>query len=628
MSASIEALQLNDAARCAEAIVDRVGRDIKLAVPIGIGKPVLLLNALYRLAETDRRIRLDIFSGLTLARPRFRSTLEKRFAEPILQRLFPTYPEPLYVAALRKDALPPNIAINEFFLQAGAWLSNGRVQRDYTSLNYAHVASHLERVGINVFAQLIAPSPIPGDDRISLSSNTDITLDMLPYVAARRKAGLPVVVAGELNANLPFMTGDAIGQRSEYDVLLEPDGTPYDLFAPPKEPVSLTDYAMALHAATMIKDGGTLQIGIGSFSDALTHALVLRHTNNGAFRNLIEKLGEPLHPDSELRPFTEGLYGCTEMLVDGYLALMRAGVLKRRVPTPDGGTALLHAGFFVGNRAFYKDLHELPSETMNEIHMSAISYTNTLNGESERKRTERAHARFINTAMTATLLGAISSDALADGRVVSGSGGQLDFVSMAHELKDARSILAVRSTRRQGRETTSNIVWNYANTTIPRSLRDIVVTEYGIADLRGKSDRDTVVAMLSVADAAFQSKLCDQAQKVGKLEPNFALPSHATDNRPDRISTALASARRDGLLPEFPLGSDMTDVEHSLLGPLNALKGASYSDFLRMIVAGLSRAPVNADETAALERLGLSAPQSLADHGWRILVSGAFRRQT
>jgi hypothetical protein len=90
----------------------------------------------------------------------------------------------------------------------------------------------------------------------------------------------------------------------------------------------------------------------------------------------------------------------------------------------------------------------------------------------------------------------------------------------------------------------------------------------------------------------------------------------------------LSSARRDGLLPEFPLGSDMTDVEHSLLGPLNALKGASYSDFLRMIVAGLSRAPVNADETAALERLGLSAPQSLADHGWRILVSGAFRRQT
>ena len=625
---SLKTLCLNDAARSAEAIVDRVGRDIKLAVPIGIGKPVLLLNALYQLAETDRRIKLDIFSGLTLTRPRFRGTLEKRFSEPIMQRLFATYPELLYVAALRQDKLPPNIGINEFFLQAGAWLSNGRVQRDYTSLNYAHVAAHLERVGINVFAQLVAPSPTPGDTRLSLSSNTDITLDMLPYVAARRKAGQPVVVAGEINANLPFMTGEAATPRSAYDVLFQPDGAPYDLFASPKEPVSLTDYAMALHAATMVKDGGTLQIGIGSFSDALTHALVLRHTNNAAFRALIEKLAEPLNPDAELTPFTEGLYGCTEMLVDGYLALKRAGVLKRRVPTPDGGTALIHAGFFLGNRAFYKELRELPPEDLDEIHMSAISYTNTLNGEADRKRAERVHARFINTAMTATLLGAVSSDTLADGRVVSGAGGQLDFVSMAHNLKDARSIIAVKSTRRHGRKITSNIFWDYANTTIPRTLRDIVVTEYGVADLRGKSDTDAIAAMLGVADAAFQPKLCDQAQRAGKLEQTFTLPAHATDNRSDRIKDALSPARREGLLPEFPLGSDLTDVEHSLLGPLNALKGASYLDLLRMIAAGLARTPASPEEAAALKRMGLEAPESLADRGWRILLSGAFRRQT
>ena len=78
-------------------------------------------------------------------------------------------------------------------------------------------------------------------------------------------------------------------------MLLEPSTPHYDLFAPPKEPVSLADYAMALHAATLIKDGGTLQLGIGSFADALAHALILRHTRNGEFRALLAKLGTPLH---------------------------------------------------------------------------------------------------------------------------------------------------------------------------------------------------------------------------------------------------------------------------------------------------------------------------------------------
>ena len=81
--------------------------------------------------------------------------------------------------------------------------------------------------------------------------------------------------------------------------------------------------------------------------------------------------------------------------------------------------------------------------------MTAISFTNTLLGDAALKRAQRRDARFINTAMVATLLGALSSDALEDGRVVSGAGGQHDLVAMAHELEGARSIIGVRSTRRQ-----------------------------------------------------------------------------------------------------------------------------------------------------------------------------------
>lgn len=628
----MHSLVSHDAARCAEAIVDRVGRDLRLAVPIGIGKPVLLINALYRLAEADRRLKLTIFTGLTLTRPRYRTALERRFAEPLLDRLFATYPEPLYAAALRRDSLPPNITVNEFFLQAGAWLANGPAQRSYISLNYSHVARHLERVETNVFAQLVAPNVQAGDTRVSLSSNTDVTLDILPYIAARRSARQPVVFAAEINANLPYMPGEAEIARDQFDVILEPGDQAYDLFAPPKEPVSLADYAMALNAAALIKDGGTLQIGIGSFGDALAHALILRHTNNGAFRALLERLGTPLPAGVELGPFAVGLYGCTEMLVDGFLALKEAGVLRRRVATPDGGKALLHAGFFVGNRAFYRQLREMPAEEQAEIYMTAISYTNTLDGDAARKRADRPHARFINTAMTATLLGAVSSDAIEDGRVVSGVGGQHDLVSMAHELAGARSIIAVRSTRRQDRRTISNIAWSYANTTVPRALRDIIVTEYGAADLRGKSDRDTIAAMLGVADSAFQPQLQAQAQRVGKLERAFVLPTHAAGNRPERLEAALGPARREGLLPTFPLGSDMDEVEQSLVGPLVTLKGAGYGELARIIFAGLSAGLSNTyagpAELAALTRLGLATPTSIGERGWRVLVTGALRRQS
>ena len=124
---------LNNPTRCAEAIVDRVGSDIRMAVPIGIGKPILLIDALYRLAEADRRVKLSIFTGLTLTRPRFRNTLERRFVAPLLDRLFATYSEPLYVAALEQGRLPANIAVTEFFLQAGAWLASGAAQRSHAA---------------------------------------------------------------------------------------------------------------------------------------------------------------------------------------------------------------------------------------------------------------------------------------------------------------------------------------------------------------------------------------------------------------------------------------------------------------------------------------------------------------
>ena len=108
--------------------------------------------------------------------------------------------------------------------------------------------------------------------------------------------------------------------------------------------------------------------------------------------------------------------------------------------------------------------------------------------------------------MMATALGAAVSDGLEDGQVVSGVGGQYNFVAMAHAVAGGRSVLMLRSTRTSRGSVSSNILWNYGHTTIPRHLRDIYVTEYGIADLRGKSDEDCILAMLSICPTTFSSR--------------------------------------------------------------------------------------------------------------------------
>ena len=146
--------------------------------------------------------------------------------------------------------------------------------------------------------------------------------------------------------------------------------------------------------------------------------------------------------------------------------------------------------------------------------------------------------------MMATLMGAVVSDGLENGQVVSGVGGQYNFVAQAFALQGARSILTVEATRQAGAKAQSNIRWSYGHETIPRHLRDVVVTEYGVADLRGKSDADVIAAMLQVADSRFQAELARQAKDAGKLPKNFEIPAAHRENFPERIAARVEARAR------------------------------------------------------------------------------------
>ena len=165
-----------------------------------------------------------------------------------------------------------------------------------------------------------------------------------------------------------------------------------------------------------------------------------------------------------------------------------------------------------------------------------------------RKTRARVKARFINNAMMATLLGAIVSDGLENGRVVSGVGGQHNFVTQAFALPDARSIITLNSTRKARGTVQSNIRWSYGHTTIPRHERDIVVSEYGIADLRGKSDEAVIAAMLAIADSRFQPELLRAAKDAGKIAKSYEIPAAFRDNTP-RAHREGARAARSSAVP-------------------------------------------------------------------------------
>jgi hypothetical protein len=535
----------------------------------------------------------------------------------VIDRLFGGWPDLDYASALHNGELPPNIKVIEFFFLAGKWLRNAYAQQHYIAANYTHAASYILDRGLNVITQLVAKRIVNGETRYSLSCNTDTTLDLLRARAAGRAS---FKLVGQVNSQLPFMPGAGDLPASEFSAVLDSPATDFPLFAPPSEPVSDTKYAIGFHTAGLIKDGGSLQIGIGQTGDALAQSLILRHRDNVRFREIAARLA-PGSAMVETAPFATGLYGVSEMVFEAFLELIKAGVLKREI---DG--AVLHGAFFLGPQSFYRALREMTPDERARIQMTAVSFTNELYGDEAARRGARVDARFVNNAMMTTLMGAAISDGLENGQVVSGVGGQYNFVAQAFALEGARSILTLESTRREKGAVVSNIRWIYGHVTIPRHLRDIVVTEYGVADLRGKADADVIAAMLNVTDSRFQAELMRQAIDAGKLPRDHQIPAAHCDNTPARIAAALSPARKAGLLPSFPFGSDFTEIEQRLIPALEILRDASRSPLalIGLLMDGLR--PGDASVQPALARMGLDHPNTFSDRLYRALVNGALKR--
>jgi hypothetical protein len=254
--------------------------------------------------------------------------------------------------------------------------------------------------------------------------------------------------------------------------------------------------------------------------------------------------------------------------------------------------------------------------------MTGVRFVNTLDDDFPGKCERRRAARFVNSAMMLTLDGAIVSDGLANKRVVSGVGGQHDFVAMAQRLPGARSIIVLPATRTKAGRTHSNLVFDYAHATVPRQFRDVVVTEYGAADLRGASDRDVMVRLLSIADSRFQQALLDRAQAAGKVEAAYRIPDDFRRNAPARLE-GLLRADLAPSLPRFPLSSDLSAEEARAAVALDYLKAVAGSKTAlgRLL---LTAPPAREAVRGVLERMGLDRARGLAERINRRLLLAAL----
>lgn len=672
-----------------DVILDRIIGDIVLGAPLGIGKPNTLINALYRRIRANPARRLKIITALSLEKPVGHSDIEKHFLAPFVERVFGDYPDLDYVKDLRAGTLPPNIEVLEFFLKTGDYLGNDVAQQGYISTNYTFVARDMALHGVNVICQSVASKEIAGERRLSLSSNTDVTFEAIEHLQAM--VGHPFISVAVVNNHMPFMPNKAEVSESLFDYVVTDPNANYHLFSPPNMKVTTPDYAIGLHAASLVVDGGTLQIGIGALGDAIAQALILREQRNEDFHHILDEINHDGVPRERGR-FEAGLYGCSEMFVNGFLRLIEAGIVRRevfndlalqhllnkglisttidhhtlasllaagRIHSPltaddvafltrfgvlkagvqwqensllfEGASyandiadidalaminqALLgkrllggihmHGGFFLGPEDFYQRLRVMPASQLDHIEMHRIDFINQLDGHGALAHEQRRKARFMNTTMMVTLLGAAVSDGLETGQVVSGVGGQYNFVAMGHALPDARSVLMLRATRETRDGVTSNIVWNYGHTTIPRHLRDMVITEYGVADLRGQSDAEVVKRLLAITDSRFQEGLAATAKANGKLEASYEIPEAYRQNLPATLQATLAPWHDAGLLPDFPFGTDFTEDELAMVRVLQRLKHAADHP-LELISSALKGLFEQKEVPPAwLERLGL-----------------------
>jgi acetyl-CoA hydrolase len=371
-------------------------------------------------------------------------------ATVFLGSAFSTTLEPAHADHLRLVGIG-GIGTNAPLFRAGAL--------DILPCHISSVPRLIENGDLRVDVVFVQVSPADADGRFSLG----LVADYMGAAIARART-----VVAEVNDQIPRTYGDTLVGPDQIHHVVETSRPPLSL---PPQPPKAVERAIAEHVAALVPDGGVLQLGLGSVSDAIAAALAVKRD-----------LG--VH---------SGMVG--DWLVD----LIEAGAVTNARKSLDRGVTITGALF--GTRRLYDFAHENP-----ELMLRPISYTHDVETLG---RIERLVA--INSAVEVDLTGQVNAETVA-GRHVGAVGGQVDFMRGAMRAPEGRSVIALPATAKRGE--ISRIVGRLADaiTTTPRSDVDFVVTEHGAANLRGAPLPERARRLAAIAGPAFRERLADQAR--------------------------------------------------------------------------------------------------------------------
>ena len=357
-------------------------------------------------------------------------------------------------AAYCQPQYDKNFHHNAFFLGGStrAAAAEGRV--DFTPVYFSEIPSLL-REDLRPNVTLLQCSPPDAHGYVSLGVSVDYT---------KPAAEASDLVIAQVNQNMPRTLGDSFLHVTQIGCLVEAD-TPVIELAPPK--IGDVERAIGENVASLVRDGDTLQLGIGAIPDAVL--LFLKEKND---------LG--IH---------------TEMFSDGVVELVEAGVITNKAKTLHRGQSV--ATFLMGTRRLYDYVSDNPA-----VAMYPVDYVNDpyVIGQND-------NLVSINSCVQVDIMGQVVSTS-AGLRQISGVGGQVDFVRGANLSKGGRAIMAMPSTTGKGK--ISKIVPfldQGSAVTTTRNEVNYVITEYGIAKLKGKSLRQRAEALIRIAHPDFRDEL-------------------------------------------------------------------------------------------------------------------------
>lgn len=359
-----------------------------------------------------------------------------------------------------KPEYAANFRHNGFFLGSNTRKAVEEGRGDYTPIFFSEIPNLL-RTEMQPDVTLIHVTPPDEHGYVSLGVSVDYT---------KPAAEVSRLVIAQVNPSMPRTHGDSFMHVTDIDCFVEHDAPIIEL-APPK--IGEVERAIGQNVASLVKDGDTLQLGIGAIPDAVL--LFLKEKND---------LG--IH---------------TEMFSDGVVELVEAGVITNKAKTLHPGKSV--STFLMGTKRLYDYVNNNPAVAMYPVDYVNDPYVIRQND----------NLVSINSCVQVDLMGQVVSTSVGL-RQISGVGGQVDFVRGANMSKGGRAIMAMPSTAGGGK--ISKIVPfldHGAAVTTSRNDVNYVITEYGIAQLRGKSLRARAEALIQIAHPDFRDEMREEFRR-------------------------------------------------------------------------------------------------------------------